>query len=215
MTPTVIIAQILGMFAAILSALQHPSHVIYLWGHRKEASVLRGLSILSILFTTANSIMWGFYGAMYNAWPTALAALAAMVVMLITVWLLLQAKVWNPLAIMGYIAFCVAVSWWSVWVSQNTLGLWGNLLSIVMWIPAAIKIVKVRGTAAGLSYPPMTSWIIIATNVVWIIYGVMLQDIWLWLSSPVSILCAGLMLWAYASTTKIMSAEQTEPVLAK
>lgn len=216
---TIIIANLIGLAASLASSLQHPSHVVYLWGHKDEPPVLRGLSLASILFTTANSVMWAIYGVLYNAWPTTIAAAAALVVMAITAWLLARARVWTPLGTAAFLAFTAACTWWSFWVSQDTLGLWGNVLSIVMWIPAAMRVVRRRGTVAALAYPPLTSWIIVATNVAWIVYGVMLDDIWLWLSSPVSIVCAGIMLWSYHSTARVLGTRaevsEDEPVPAK
>ena len=216
---TIIIANLIGLAASLASSLQHPSHVVYLWGHKDEPPVLRGLSLASILFTTANSVMWAIYGVLYNAWPTTIAAAAALVVMAITAWLLVRARVWTPLGTAAFLAFTTVCTWWSFWVSQDTLGLWGNILSIVMWIPAAMRVVRRRGTVAALAYPPLMSWIIVATNVAWIVYGVMLDDIWLWLSSPVSIVCAGIMLWSYHSTARVLGTQpevpEDEPVPAK
>lgn len=216
---TFLIANTIGLVASLASALQHPSHVVYLWGHRKDATVLRGLSLASILATTANSVMWAIYGGLYNAWPTTIAAAAALVVMFITAVLLIRAGVWNTLGTLGFVLFFTVCTWWSFWVSQDTLGLWGNVLSIVMWIPAAVKVVRSRGTVAALAYPPMTSWIIVATNVAWIVYGVMLNDIWLWLSSPVSIVCAAVMLVVYHRTErtigKVVEVKEDEPLTAK
>lgn len=216
---TIIIANLIGLTASLASALQHPSHVVYLWGHKDEPPVLRGLSLASIYFTTANSVMWAIYGALYNAWPTTIAAAAALVVMAITAALLIRAKVWNVVLTAAFVAFTAACTWWSFWVGQDTLGLWGNILSIVMWIPAAMRVVRRRGTVAALAYPPLTSWIIVATNVAWIVYGAMLDDIWLWLSSPVSIVCAGIMLWSYHSTARVLGTQpevpEDEPVPAK
>lgn len=216
---TIVIANLVGLTASLASALQHPSHVVYLWGHKDEPPVLRGLSLASILFTTANSVMWAIYGVLYNAWPTTIAAAAALVVMAITAWLLVRAKVWTVLGTAAFLAFTTGFTLWSFWVGQDTLGLWGNVLSIVMWIPAAARVVRSRGSVAALAYPPATSWIIVATNVAWIVYGVMLDDIWLWLSSPVSIVCAGVMLWAYHSTSRVLGTQpgvdEDEPVPAK
>ena len=216
---TIIIANLIGLTASLASALQHPSHVIYLWGHKDEPPVIRGLSLASIYFTTANSVMWAIYGVLYNAWPTTIAAAAALVVMAITAWLLIRAKVWNPAMTAAFLAFTAVCTWWSFWVGQDTLGLWGNILSIVMWIPAAVRVVRSRGTVAALAYPPLTSWIIVATNVAWIVYGVMLNDLWLWLSSPVSIVCAAVMVWAYHTTARVLGTQpevaEDEPVPAK
>ena len=212
MTTTFLIAQILGFCAAGAACMQHPSHVIYLWGHRKDVSILKGLSLLSILFTTANSIAWGIYGLMYKAYPTALIAVSGTIVMAITVGILVKARMWKIPALIGYILFILLLIFLSLIAPQDQLGFWGNMISIGMWIPAALKVIKVRNTPAALSYPPVTSWTIIITNILWISYGVLLQDIWLWLSAPFSITCALMMLWAYHSTKKHLDGNVVETI---
>lgn len=194
---TIAVANIIGLAAAVLTSLQHPSHVIFLWGHRDNAAVLRGLSTVSILTTTANSLLWVIYGVSYNALPTALASAGAITVMAITVWLLRRAQVWSRTATGAYVVFAAVCVVWTLLVGQAVLGFIGTAISVVTWLPAAVKTMHTRGTLAGLAYPPTTSWIIIANNVLWIIYGVMLDDVWLWAASPVGIASACVMLWTY------------------
>lgn len=194
---TLVIANIIGLAAAVLTSLQHPSHIIYLWGHRDDRAVLRGLSTVSILTTTANSLLWVVYGVSYNAMPTALASAGAIAVMAITVWLLRRAQVWSRAVTGAYVVFVAVCVVWTLLVGQAVLGFIGTAISVVTWLPAAVKTVRTRGTLAGLAYPPTTSRIIIANNVLWIIYGVMLDDIWLWAASPVGIASACVMLWTY------------------
>lgn len=206
---TIIVANIIGLAAAVLTSLQHPSHVVYLWGHKDEPPVLRGLSTVSILTTTANSLLWVIYGVSYNAIPTALASAGAIAVMGITVWLLCRARVWSPTATAAYVVFAAACVVWPMLVSQSVLGFIGTAISVVTWLPAAVKTVRTRGTFAGLAYPPTTSWIIIANNVLWIIYGVMLNDVWLWAACPAGIASACVMLWTYRSSQRTLRAQGT------
>lgn len=194
---TLVIANIIGLVAAVLTSLQHPSHIIYLWGHRDDRAVLRGLSVVAILTTTANSLLWVIYGVSYNAIPTALASAGAITVMAITVWLLRRARVWSRTATGAYVVFAAACVVWPLLVGQAVLGFIGTAISVVTWLPAALKTLRTRGTLAGLAYPPTTSWIIIANNMLWIVYGVMLDDVWLWAASPVGIASACVMLWTY------------------
>ena len=199
---TLVIANIIGLVAAVLTSLQHPSHIIYLWGHRDDRAVLRGLSVVAILTTTANSIIWVVYGTSYNALPSALASVGTIVVMSLTVWLLRRAGVWSFPALVCYCTFVAACVAGAAAAPQNVLGATGTAISVVTWLPAALKTIRTRGTTAGLAYPPAMSWIIVASNIAWIIYGNMLGDIWLWVSSPVSIISAFIMLWTYHSTKR-------------
>lgn len=194
---TLVIANIIGLVAAVLTSLQHPSHIIYLWGHRDDRAVLRGLSVVAILTTTANSIIWVAYGTSYNALPSALASVGTIVVMSLTVWLLRRAGVWSFPALVCYCTFVAACVAGAAAAPQNVLGATGTTISVVTWLPAALKTIRTRGTTAGLAYPPAMSWIIVASNIAWIIYGVMLDDIWLWAASPVGIASACVMLWTY------------------
>lgn len=220
------IAHAIGFFAAVATAFQHPAHVKYLWAHRDDPEVLRGLSLVSILVTTANSLLWVVYGLSYNAWPTALASVGAIAVMVFTVWLLHRARVWSTAGLVVYSVFAVACVVWPMFVPQDVLGLMGGSISIFMWLPAAAKVVRLSGSPGALAYPPVMSWVIIANNIAWIIYGVMLDDIWLWLPCPVAIACAVLMLWSYHFTASKIGARTSgaddgdadadvDPVIAK
>lgn len=56
-------------------------------------------------------------------------------------------------------------------------------------------------------------------NTIVIVYGVMLGDLWLCLSSPPSIVCAAVMLWDYHTTARVLGTQpgvaEDEPVPAK
>lgn len=202
-TPSTI-TQILGFCALITAFLQYPSHAAYLRKHKHDASILQGVSATSILFISINSISLSIYGILYDAYYLTLSALSGTAVFII-ISILAKSDLWKALPLLAYVLFIITVFYAALDTPQEHLKASAVLMAMSMWIPAAIKALSLRHTSAALAYPPVTSWLIILSNALTIAYGVLVENIWLWIAAPISILCAVIMLSTYHRTKRYIA----------
>ena len=198
------ITQILGFCALITTFLQYPSHAAYLLRHKHDTSILQGVSATSILFITTHSLILGIYGVLYDAYFLTLSALSGTAIIII-INILIKANLWHTLPLLAYILFIITVFFTAIDTPQEHLKASAVLMAISMWIPAAFKALSLHHTPAALAYPPITSWLIILSNALTIIYGVLIDNIWLWIAAPFSIVCAMIMLSTYHSTKRYIA----------
>lgn len=206
------LAAVVGGVAAFLSLFTHPSHIAYLLKNKGDDEIYRGVSIASLFLISISSVNWVIYGFVYAGVFTAIVATSNIIVKSLLLYLLWSQKRVGTKTVMLFIAAMLATVVVSFAVSQNVLGFLGTASSIVMWIPAAAKVVKAFGTREAMSYPPATSWLVIAVNTLWMVYGIALHDFWLFISSPTSVISGILMLVAYHSYkgSKVVSEKDPE-----
>lgn len=170
------LAAVVGGVAAFLSLFTHPSHIAYLIKNKGDDEIYRGVSIASLFLISISSVNWVIYGFVYAGVFTAIVATSNIIVKSLLLYLLWSQKRVNTKTVMLFIAAMLATVAVSFAVSQNVLGFLGTASSIVMWIPAAAKVIKAFGTREAMSYPPATSWLVIAVNTLWMAYGIALHD---------------------------------------
>lgn len=193
------LATMFGGTAAFLSLFTHPSHIAYLLKHRGDEEIYRGVSIASLFLISISSVNWVVYGFAYAGVFTAVVASSNIVVKSLLLYLLWRQSRVVTATVLGFAAALAATTAVSLAVSQNVLGFLGTASSIIMWVPAAARVIRAFGTREATSYPPATSWLVIAVNALWMAYGIALHDFWLFISSPTSVISGVLMLVAYYS----------------
>lgn len=191
---------IVGASATLLSALTHPSHLAYLWRHRDDTETLKGVSMASAGVVVASQMIWVVYGLTVNGiWAAAIAGISVVVQTYIVV-VVSRAGAASKSSVAAICAAALAALITSLLLPGPVLGAIGVAVSAAMWVPAAIVVVRAAGTAAGRAYPPVMSTVIVVANLLWLVYGLLLNDIWLWLPCPLHIASGMLMLWAYAKS---------------
>lgn len=192
---------IVGCAATILSAGPHPVQAAYLWRHRSDRAVFRGVSLAGVGVISVTSILWAAYGLRFDApWVATIAAIDLLMQFGVLVIAVRYRHGFGASAVALYAGCVVAAIVAALLLPQNILGAVGACTALAMFVPQARRVAKARGTAAGRAFNPVSSVLNIAADSLWFAYGVLLNDVWLAIPAPFVVACSLLMLWAWAGS---------------
>ena len=185
---------ILGFVATAISSVTAPSQIVNVFKNRMNPAVLDGVSVWSIFLIMSTSGLWSVYGIRFDAfWTTAIAAIDIVVYVLISMILLVWAKKWwVPVVALGALLTFIAIA---VHSPQSAVGIMGAIFSTLMFTPQAVRIYRARGTDGIYGYSFLSAVMLIVSSLFWIAYAVSLNDIWVAISSPLTIVSGAAIIW--------------------
>lgn len=188
---------IVGMLAVVITAAMLPSQARHVLRNRNSPDHLRGVSLISAAIISSTSVIWAAYGFRFDAVAvsvTALIDLTFQALIVGVVWRVFRPSV---AVVSGVVVGAVVVLGVALVAPQAVLGVIGAGTSMAMFAPQAVRVVRARGTVAGAGFSPLAAGLLIVGNSTWLIYGILLEDIWVILPCPFSVTSGVLILWAW------------------
>lgn len=187
---------VIGLVAVLLTAAMLPSQAIHVIRNRDNPEQLSGVSLLTALIVISTSIIWASYGIRFDAIAVSVTAIIDMGFQLLITAIVLRHKRPSPVWLLSILWLGVLVVV-ATMAPQTALGVIGAGTSMAMFVPQAVRTIRLRGTVSGLAFSPLSALLIVIGNSVWLTYGILLQDVWVCLPCPFSITSGLLILWAW------------------
>lgn len=186
-----------GLAAVLVTAAMLPNQAVHVIRHRNDAERLRGISLASAAIVCSTSTIWACYGLRFDAVWASITALVDFAFQILVVAVVLR-HVRIRVVDVSLVLTCGSVLLASaLTLPQNALGVIGAGTSMAMFVPQAVRVIRARGTVSGLAFSPVSAAILTAANTLWLVYGILLEDLWLILPCPFSITSGLLILWAW------------------
>lgn len=192
----------IGDLAVLVYAVCLIGQLRAVWHYRADDAALRASARPMVVACNAvTALMWCVYGLRFDA-PAIAAAHALVLVGLccVTVVCVRRRLFSQHTVVTACVGLSVAALLFTA-SSQTVLGCSAAVMTVLLWLPAAVSGIGANNTVV-LS---RRAWLVLAalepktavlTHAVWLLYGVGMGDVWLWIPAPAVIACAGLALWS-------------------
>lgn len=195
-----------GYTAVILTTLCLPVQFYALYTHRDDPDNLRSVRPMVAMISAVVAVMWAIYGLRFDAGAIVLAQIPILVGLIALACIYVRACVWSKRLVAGCVLILCVIVLLCVNTREEMLGFSAVVLTVMIWIPTALSGIGIRysphqtvqsvSITAKLLPWSMMPRITALTHICWWIYGVGMQDVWLWLASPGVVAFTGMRVWS-------------------
>ena len=178
------LTNIIGFLATATAGAMSPIQLITLLRANDRRSVSTTVSLPTVMLVCVCQMCWLVYGAQYNVvWTVVLAtiSLCTQVAILIVCIAVRTIHLRYVVYLASTLVVTAAVA---LLLTKPSLGLIASILSMVNYLPAAYRTwqtmrdARAHGHAATSVYSLPMGIAMVTTNVLWIIYAVLIRDFW-------------------------------------
>lgn len=195
-----------GAVAVVCYALVVCAQLVTLWkvqhaGQDSTATLQHSVRPMVALCAAISAVLWIVYGVRFDA-PAldaantiVLAGLGAVSAVCV------RRRVWRLRRVLGAVLCLLAVAALAASTMRVVLGFTAAVLSVLLWLPAAVSGIGGRNTTvvsreAWLMPTALAPTAAVLTHAALLVYGIGMQDVWLWIASPAVMMCAILARWS-------------------
>lgn len=178
------LTNIIGFLATATAGAMSPIQLITLLRANDRRSVSTTVSPPTVMLVCVCQMCWLIYGAQYNVVWTVVLAIISLCAQIAVLVVCIAVRTIHPRYAVYLASALVTTAAIAILLTKPSLGLVASMLSMANYLPAAYRTwqtmrdARAHGHAATSVYSLPMGIVMVTTNVLWIIYAVLIRDFW-------------------------------------